>query len=115
MKWLTEDAIINCKHEQGLVRLLLPLQDLVTIEGRKVLVQNDPENKSIVGCPNIGATIKPCTKTLRVEEGYSDFLRVHGRRVCLDTVTGLTDGTPPGIVKYVVRQPGQSLVAEVGL
>ena len=115
MKWLTEDAILNCKHEQGLVHILLPSQDLVTIEGRKALVENDPENKPIIGCPNIGATIKPCTKTLRVEAGYSDFLRIAGRRICLDTVTGLTDGTPPGIVKYVVRQPGQNLVVEVSL
>lgn len=112
MKWLTEDAIITCKHELGIVHLLLPLQDLVTIEGRKVLVQNDPENKLITGCPNIGATIKPCTKTLRVEAGYSSFLRINGREICLDTVTGLTDGTPPGIVKYAVRAAGQDLVVE---
>ncbi len=113
MNWLTEDAIITCKHELGIVHLLLPLQDIVTIEGRKVLVQNDPEGKPIIGCPNIGATIKPCTKTLPVEAGYSDFLRVNGRRICLDTVIGLTDGTPPGIVKYSVRKPGQNLVVEV--
>jgi hypothetical protein len=30
--------------------------------------------------------------------------------VCLDAVTGLTDGTPPGIVKYKVRNAGQRLV-----
>src|SRR5215469_7012386 len=113
MKWLTEDAVINCRHELGIVHLLLPLQDLVTIEGRKVLVQNDPEGKPITGCPNIGATIKPCTKTLGVETGYSQFLRINGRRICLDTVTGLTDGTPPGIVKYAVRKAGQGLVVEV--
>lgn len=113
MKWLTEDAVLNCKHESGIVQILLPLQDLVTIEGRKVLVENDPEHKLIIGCPNIGATIKPCTKTLRVEAGYSDFLRADGRRICLDTVTGLTDGTPPGTVKYAVRAPGQDLVTEV--
>ena len=31
-----------------------------------------------------------------------------------DTVTGLTDGTPPGGVKYHVREPGQDFVAEGG-
>lgn len=112
MKWLTEDAVINCKHELGIVKLA-PSQDLVTIEQRKVLVENDPENRPIAGCPNIGATIKPCTKTLKVEEGYSDFLRINGHRICLDTVTGLTEGTPPGVVKYVVRSPGQKLVEVV--
>lgn len=113
MRWLTEDAVINCKHELGIVQIPFPLQNLVTIEQRKVLVHNDPEGKTIVGCPNIGATIKPCTKTLPVDAGYSDFLRIDGRRICLDTVTGLTDGTPPGIVKYIVRLPGQDLVEEV--
>jgi hypothetical protein len=115
MKWLTEDAVINCKHELGIVHILLPLQGLVTIEGRKVLVQNDPERKPITGCPNIGATIKPCTKTLAVEQGYSAFLQIDGRAICLDTVTGLTDGTPPGIVKYKVSRPGQALVEEAAL
>ena len=110
MKWLTEDAVITCKHELGKV-ILAPTQDLVTIEQRQVLVDNNPENRSVVGCPNIGATIKPCTTTLKVEEGYSDFLRVNGKRICLDTVTGLTDGTPPGVVKYTVRSPGQEFVA----
>lgn len=112
MKWLTEDAILNCKHELGIVQLPAT-QDLVTIEGRNVLVENNPEGRPIVGCPNIGATIKPCTRTLKVEEGYADFLRVNGQRICLDTVTGLTDGTPPGVVKYAVRSPGQGLVTVV--
>lgn len=112
MKWLTEDAVITCAHVQGIVHLAAS-QALLTIEQRKVLVENNPETRPISGCPNIGATIKPCTLTLKVEAGYSDFLRIDGRRVCLDTVTGLTDGTPPGVVKYTVRSPGQELVAEV--
>jgi hypothetical protein len=112
MKWLTQDAVVICKHELGIVNLV-PSQDLVTIEQRKVLVENNPEARPIVGCPNIGATIKPCTTTLKVEQGYADFLRINGQRICLDTVTGLTDGTPPGVVKYSVRSPGQELVAVV--
>jgi hypothetical protein len=39
-------------------------------------------------------------------------VRIDGCAVCLDTVTGLTDGTPPGIVTYKVRSPGQTLVTE---
>jgi hypothetical protein len=112
MNWLTEDAIITCKHESGIVSIA-PTQDLVTIEQRKVLVDDNPEGRSITGCPNIGATIKPCTRTLKVEVGYSNFLLINGQRVCLSSVTGLTDGTPPGVVKYTVRSPGQELVTEV--
>ncbi|GCF09774.1 hypothetical protein [Dictyobacter arantiisoli] len=113
MKWLTEAAVILCQHEIGVVKLTPVQQDLVTIGHVKVLVEHDPELKPIAGCPNSGATIKPCMLTQKVEVGYSDFLRIDGQRICLDTVTGLTDGTPPGLVKYTVHAPGQELVTEV--
>jgi len=113
VKVLTEDALLVCAHVLGTVGIQ-PTQDLVTIEGRCVLVENDPEGRPITACPNIGATIKPCQLTLKVREGYSDLVRIDGRRMCLDTVTGLTDGTPPGTVKYKVRDPGQNLVSEAG-
>lgn len=112
MKLLTEDAVLVCKHELGKVANR-PSQNLVTIQGRKVLVDNDPEGRSISGCPNAATPMKPCQITLKVEVGYSQWIRVNGKRVCLDTVTGLTDGTPPGIVKYRVRSPGQEWVTEV--
>jgi hypothetical protein len=106
---LTEDAVIVCRHELGRAGII-GSQGLVMIGDRKVLVENDPEGRPIVGCPNLGATIKPCTATLAASAGYSNLLRVNDRRICLDTVTGLTDGTPPGVVKYQVRHPGQALV-----
>jgi len=111
MRWLTEDAVLVCAHETGLVGIVAT-QDLVSIERRRVLVATDPEGRPIVGCPNVGPTIKPCTATLKVKQGYSALLRIDGRPVCLDTVTGLTDGTPPGTVEYKVRRSGQDLVEE---
>ncbi len=111
MQLLTEDALIICAHVLGTVGLA-PRQDLVTIAHRKVLVEPDPESRPISHCPNIGPTIKPCQHTLKVDAGYSDWLRVDGHRICLDPVTGYTDGTPPGAVKYHVANPGQSLVTE---
>lgn len=111
MKLLTEDAVVVCDHEVGLVGNR-PTQDWVTVAGRRLLLGPDPEGRPIVGCPNVGPTIKPCTTTLKVQEGYSDLVRVDGRPVCLDTVTGLTDGTPPGVVDYKVRTPGQRLVSQ---
>ncbi len=108
MKLLTEDAVLLCEHDGKVSNQ--PSQALVTIAGRKILVENDPEGRGIIGCPNIGLTIKPCTLTLKVDAGYSDLLRIDGKRVCLDTVTGLTDGTPPMTVKYYVSNPGQEWV-----
>jgi hypothetical protein len=86
-------------------------QSLVMIEERKVLVEPDPVGRSISACPNT-VPFKPCTTTLVVQKGYSEFIRVENRRLCLDTVTGYTDGTPPGVVMYVVRSAGQEFVSE---
>ena len=110
MRLLTEDAKLACAHLLGKVSLA-PSQQWVTVEGRALLVEDDPEHRSISGCPNYGVSIKPCKQTLAVKEGYSTFLRVDGHRICLDTVQGLTDGTPPGTVLYQMRAPGQDLVA----
>lgn len=109
MQVITQDAIVACDHQNGLVALA-PSQTLVYINGRNVLVEPDPVGKPIAGCPNVGPTIKPCTTTLPVSAGYSDLARVDGRRICLDGVTGLTDGMPPGSVKYSVKTSGQNLV-----
>lgn len=109
MRVLTEDAVLVCLHELGRVEDR-PSQSLVRIDGRRVLVENDPETRSISGCPNVGATIKPCQQTLRVQAGYSALVRIDGHRLCLASVRGLTDGTPPGTVEYKVRRAGQKLV-----
>lgn len=112
MNWLTEDAKLICAHINGKVAIE-PTQKLVTIEGRRVLVATDPERKGISGCPNVGPAIKPCATTLKVEKGYSPFITIEGRQVCLDTVTGKTDGTPPGTVYYFVKEPGQDWVEQL--
>lgn len=109
MKLLTLDAGIFCQH-QGRVKLDA-CQRFVTIAGRPVLVATDPEGKTIVGCPMMPPMAKTCVTTFPVATGYSSFVRIDGRKICLDTVTGLTDGVPP--VQYTVQAPGQSLVSEV--
>jgi hypothetical protein len=111
MKLLTEDANLRCAHQNGVVAIA-PSQKLVTIAGRRVLVEDNPEGKAIRGCPNAAPPFRPCLTTLRVEAGYSTLVRINGARVCLDTVTGKTDGTPPGIVYYKVHEPGQTLVEQ---
>jgi len=109
MLLVVENALLTCAHRLGVVGII-PAQRFVTIGGRAVLAAPDPVAKPIVGCPNVGPTIKPCLLTLAVKTGYSDFVSIGGRKVCLDTVKGLTDGTPPGTVDYTVRGPGQGFV-----
>jgi hypothetical protein len=112
MRFLTEKANLKCLHK-GVVRNKRS-QDWVTVENHSVLVDNDPESRDIDRCPNRGPHgIKACGKTLKVRQGYSVFIRVDGHAVCLDSLWGLTDGTPPGIVKYNVVDPGQTFVAGV--
>ncbi len=108
MKVLVLSAHLQCEHLGNVVNVAS--QSFVTIGGVKVLVERDPESRTILACPNVGATIKPCTLTLVAQAGYSSFVRIGGHRVCLETITGLTDGTPPGVVKYLVKDPGQRLV-----
>ena len=106
---LTNKAVVVCKHETGLVTNQNS-QDFVRINYMPILVSPDPVGKSIAGCPVVSPIGKPCLTTLKVQKGYSDFIRVNGRKVCLDTITGFTDGTPPGVVKYKVNATGQNFV-----
>jgi hypothetical protein len=108
MRWVTVPASIKCGHDGRVVNQ--PSQTWVTVDGDPVLVDNDPQGRKIAGCPNYGPTIKPCTKTLQVIEGYSAWLAVGGQRVVLSHLDGLTDGTVPGTVHYTVRDPGQAFV-----
>ncbi len=110
MNLLTTDSVIVCKHELGRVKNDAS-QDFVRIGRHLVLVDDDPEGCSISGCPNIGATIMPCKTTLKVRAGYSQFVKIDGHSVCLDSLVGLTNGTPQGAVEYIVSRSKQSLVS----
>lgn len=109
---LTEDARLFCKHSPGGRVQIEPTQDLVTIRQRKVLVEKNPERRPIGGCPLPPGGQHPCSLTLNVEAGYSEWIRIEGRPICLDTITGVTDGDPIGTILYVVRDPGQQFVSE---
>jgi hypothetical protein len=110
MRVLTENALLVCDHQLGHVQLS-ERQSLVRVDGARVLVDDDPERRPIKGCPNTNPLtgILPCRNTQKVTAGYSALVRIDGRRVCLDTVTGMTDGVP-AVFHYTVRQPGQALV-----
>lgn len=108
-KPLTDKAVVTCDHVVG-VSPQQASRKFVTIEGDPVLRFPDPVGRPIFGCPNVGPTLKPCTSLLPMQAGKSSFVTIAGAAVCIETTTGLTDGTPPGMVKYKVRAAGQSLV-----
>jgi hypothetical protein len=109
VRLITQDALVVCDHK-GVVQLA-HRQSYVTIARRLVLIDPDPEQRPIDHCPNAAPPMKPCLTSMSVTSGYSQFVRIDGRRACLDTVTGLTDGMPVGIVTYTVNKPGQTFVS----
>lgn len=109
--WITNRADLRCNHANGRVRLEHQ-QSWVQVDGTPVLVSGDTVGRPIEGCPNAGPTIKPCTATVSVEEGLSDFITIDGVQICLATCSGLTDGTPPGSANYSVKAAGQSIIEE---
>src|SRR5262245_174364 len=99
MEWLTKRTAIKCAHDGRVENV--PSQHWVHVDGEDVLVDNDPEGRASRACPNFGPTIKPCAKTLRVNTGFSGFVKIDGNRLVLSNLDGLTDGTPPGTVHYM--------------
>ncbi len=110
MKLITEDAVVLCSHALGKVSKA-PSQSWVTVEGRRLLVRPDPVGRSVAGCPELPPVSKPCTLTLDVQTGYSEFMRIDGQEICLDDLVGHTDGNPPGVAKYTVAAAGQGFVS----
>lgn len=104
---LTEDAYFLCDHggraDPG------ARQSYVRIDDTPVLVHGDPVGRTIKSCMNFNpaAGMKACSKTLKVDQGYSGFIRISGRPICLSAVEGLTDGMPAGQVNYAVHKSGQ--------
>lgn len=106
---LRSDAIVKCDHDALVDNA--PSQDLVFVGGEPLLVATDPEGRDIDLCPNRATIgVRPCTKTLGVESGYSALVFVRGASTVLSSLDGKTNGTPPTMVHYTCRHAGQVLV-----
>ena len=113
MQLLTMDAVLKCAH--GGVVGLDPRQRWVTITKRAILVEADPLDRPISACPQMTPATPPCHKTVAVDDvSYSGFVRIGGRRVCLDRTTGRTDWSKLGLIPFSVTSPGQAFVASGG-
>ncbi len=107
---LNEKASLSCNHPGAVQND--PSQNWVTIEKQRMLVEPDTVVWKITGCPNVPPQMKPCLITETVESGYSSWIRVNGKRICLDILTGFTDGIAPRTARYTVVSPGQEFVSE---
>jgi len=105
---VTINATVICSH--GGRVMLLPKQVQVQIQGGSVLCEGDLSGAPIVGCAQPPSpSTKPCTLVVSTLPGSSaPTVTVLGRPVLLATLTGLTDGVPPGTITVV--SPGQTTV-----
>ena len=105
---VTTNARIICAHAGQVT--LAPRQTTVTIQGGAVLRESDLIGAPIVGCaqPPSAAT-KPCTTVVAVLPGGSaPLVTAAGMPVHLDSLSGMSDGVPPGTVSVVFA--GQTTV-----
>ena len=103
----TNDTII-CIH--GGTVVLTPKQGVVTASGGPVLRETDLIGAPIVGCtqpPSISS--KPCTTVVSTLPGGSaPTVLVGGLPAHVSTLSGITDGVPPGTISVVA--PGAPTV-----
>jgi hypothetical protein len=106
---VTTNATIMCAHGGRVT--LIPRQMQVTVQGGGlVLCEPDLVGAPIVGCAQPPSpTTKPCTMVISTFPGSTSLkVMVGGRRAYVGTLTGLTDGVPPG--GLIVPFPGQAIV-----
>ena len=99
MLLITEKADLRCTHMHSGTITVPASQNWVTISGVAVPVEPDPVGRTVGKCsltPN-----NACRTTLAVLQGYSELLRIGGKRVCLDTLKGPTVAVPPGTFEVV--------------
>jgi hypothetical protein len=105
---VTSNAIIMCAH--GGQVTLIPKQTQVMIQGGAVMCATDLIGAPIVGCaqPPSPSTV-PCTAVVSMLPGSTSLtVTVSGQPALVATLSGLTDGVPPGAL--IVSYPGQTIV-----
>lgn len=103
---LTESSTLGCGHLTGSIALHAG-QSKLTVGGSKVLVDGDLNGASVSGCGTTpSSTTSKCT-TFTPAGGVAQKLKVGGKGVLLETLTGVTSGVPPG-GPTVVQAVGQT-------
>lgn len=90
---LTENGEVKCGH-QG--KASVSGAPKLKVNGASVLLMEGVKSKSIDGCKtpdDTSKSTKPC-KTVVSATGEATKLKVNGQGVLLDSLKGITDGTP---------------------
>src|SRR5262245_8118920 len=98
---LTESSTLRCEHS-GTVQLV-PTQSRLTVNGSKVLVDGDLNGALISGCltvPDPNTSTVKCLSVRSAEGGVAGKLKVNGKGVLLEEVSGKTSGTVGGPTSF---------------
>jgi hypothetical protein len=107
---VTVNAQIQCTH-QGVVTLKPGQVKAVAGDGG-ILCDPDLVGAPIIGCLQAPSTnTKPCTTVVSVIPAGSVSLKVtvNGKPAYISTLSGVTDGVPPGSIS--VTDPGQEITS----
>ena len=97
VRYLNHAARLTCVHG-GTVQLIPPPRRSTHVQRSPILTEQDLLKAVIVGCPQIGIGLKPCTKVVSVVTGRSIDIKVDGETPILNTLKAITDGVAPGLV-----------------
>lgn len=96
-------STVKCGHDPG--KVVTSPSPKLKVSGQPVLVKLGILLKPVGGCSTaLTASTKPCSSVLSVITGEALKLKVGGMPVMLDTISGTTDGLPPGTVPATAGQ-----------
>ena len=97
---LRQDAVLLCGH-MGLVQISAS-QHWVTVEGKALLVDSDPEAKTIAGCPNVASGQPPEAPKKPMTSANAGIVTAFGMSLLRRSVTTLIESA-----RASVRSPAR--------
>jgi len=100
--YLNHRAMLQCTHGGQVILFPPPFRSFNVMQS-PALTDMDLLKAMIVGCPQVGIGVKPCTKVVMIIVGRAIQIYVDGETPLLDSLQALTDGIPPGEVTAVTN------------
>lgn len=102
LKYLNHAATLQCVHG-GIVQFMPAPMRSFHVQGSPILTEPDLLKALIVGCPQIGPGIKPCTRVVQIMLGRAREILVDGEIPLLENLMAMTDGVPPGMCSKIAN------------
>jgi len=112
--YLNHRSILQCTHG-GRVLLIPPPYRSFHIMQSPVVTDMDLLKAPIIGCPQVGPGLKPCTRVVSIIMGRSLQFYVDGQVPLLDSLMALTDGVAPGMVAAIYNGGSNATPAPISI